>query len=122
MSGTNQVQVSTDDFFPSVVLSAADASGNARQLFGVPVWASSDETILTVAAAADGMSAVVQTVAPGTARISVTAEADPTPGVNTLTGVSNDVVVSLGRSSEASVLTLNLGTPQPKTPVPAPTP
>lgn len=114
--------ISTDQFYPSVALSAADSAGNAAPLFGVPVWASSDETVLTVQLAADGMSAAIMTVAPGLARISVTAEGDPTPGVDTLTGVSEDVTVTLGPSHEAKVLTLALGAPANKVTPPAPTP
>jgi len=114
--------LTTDQFYPSVALSAADSAGVAAPLFGVPVWASSDETVLTVTVAADGMSASVQTVAPGLARISVTAEGDPTPGVDVLTGVSEDVTVTLGPSHEAKVLTLALGAPADKVVAPPPTP
>jgi hypothetical protein len=114
--------ISTDQFYPSVALSATDAAGNAAPLFGVPVWASSDATVLTVQAAADGMSAVIMTVAPGgPARVSVSAEGDPTVGVDTITGVTEDITVTLGASSQARTLTLALGTPADKTP-PAPPP
>lgn len=40
-------------------VSFLDAVGNPTTADDVPVWSSSDETIATVAAAADGMSAVV---------------------------------------------------------------
>lgn len=46
--------------FPAVVLSA--------------VWAVSDPTILSITAAADGLSAVLTAVAPGTAQASVQAD------------------------------------------------
>jgi hypothetical protein len=118
--------ISTDQFYPSVSLSATDAQGNAAPLFGVPVWASSDETVLTVQASADGMSAAIQTVAPGgPARVSVSAEGDPTAGVDTITGVTEDITVTLGPSHEAKTLVLALGTPADKVvtpPAPPPAP
>ena len=50
-----------------------DGLGNAGLLKpgSVPVWASSDPTIATVAAAADGLSAVLAGIAPGSATITV---------------------------------------------------
>ncbi len=104
----------TDQTFPSVTLTITNAHGDPAAVDGAPVWASSDSTVLAVTAAADGMSAVVDTVAPGTARISVTADADLGAGVLTLTGVSEDVIVTLGPSHQASVMTLSLGTPTDK--------
>ena len=106
--------INTDQNFPSVTLAITNAAGNPATVDGAPVWASSNETVLTVLAAPDGMSAVVDTVAPGTARISVTADADLGSGVQTITGVSEDVDVTLGPSSMASVMTLTLGAPAAK--------
>lgn len=107
--------VNTDQFYDAVTLSITNSHGASAPVDGVPVWASSDETVLTVVAAADGMSAVVNTVAPGgPARISVTADADTGAGVTTLTGVSEDVMVTLGPSNAASVMTLSLGAPVAK--------
>lgn len=106
--------VNTDEHFPSVTLTITTASGAPAAVDGAPVWASSDETVLTVAAAADGMSAEIDTVAPGTARVSVTADADLGAGTVTITGVSEAVDVVLGPSSMASVMTLSLGAPVAK--------
>jgi hypothetical protein len=97
-----------------VILAITNAAGNPATVDGVPVWASSDETVIVAAAAADGMSAVITTVAPGTARVTVTADADLGAGVTTLTGVTEDLVVTLGPSSQASVMTLTLGAPRDK--------
>lgn len=113
--------INNDQNFPSVVLTITDSHGQPAAVDGVPVWASSDETVLTAAASADGMSAVVDTVAPGVARISVSADADLGAGVVALTGVSEDVNVTLGPSHFASVMTLTLGAPADKV-VPAPGP
>lgn len=117
--------ITTDENFPNAVLVITDSHGQPAAVDGVPVWASSDETVLTVTAAADGMSAVVDTVAPSTigspARISVSADADLGAGVVSLTGVSEDIHVTLGASHVASVMTLTLGAPVAKV-VPAPGP
>lgn len=73
---------------------------------GVPVWASSDETIITVTPAADGLSAVVAAVGPlGAAKVSVTADADLGAGVSSIFG-SLDVTVTQG---QAVGMTITLG-------------
>lgn len=104
----------TTQNFPNVTLSITNALGNPAAVDGVPVWASSDETVLTVLAGVDGMSAIVDTVAPGIARISVSADADLGAGVVPLTGVSEDVNVTLDPAQQASVMTLSLGAPAAK--------
>ena len=109
------VDINTDSFFPNVSLTIVDGQGRPAKVDGPPVWASSDATVLTVTPSADGLAAVVETVAPGTARITVTADADLGEGVATLTGVSEDVVVTLGPSSQASTMSLSLGEPADKT-------
>jgi hypothetical protein len=106
--------INTDQNYPNVVLTITNATGQPATVDGVPVWASSDETILKATPAADGMSGVVDTVGPGTARISITADADLGAGVTTITGVSEDIDVTLGPSHQASVMTLNLGAPAAK--------
>jgi hypothetical protein len=77
---------------------------------GVPAWATSDATVLTVAPAADGMSFVATTVAVGTARLTVTADADLGTGVSTITGVSEDVVVTQNPNTVASTFVITFGT------------
>jgi hypothetical protein len=109
-----------------VTLAITNSQGNPAQVQGAPVWASSDETVVTVSAAADGMSAVVSSVAPGgPARISVQADADLGQGVLTITGVSEDINIVVDPAQQASVMTLTLGAPQakaPATPAPSPAP
>ena len=77
--------ITTDQNYPNAALTITDSQGRAAVVDGVPTWASSDATVLKVTPAADGMSAVVDTVAPspldaaGTpvpSRITVTADAD----------------------------------------------
>jgi hypothetical protein len=109
--------ITTDQEFPSVVLAIFEKDGvTPAKVNGIPVWASSDPTILTVAPTADGMGAVVKTVAPGTARITVSADADTVTGglPIPITGVSEDIVVALGIGAQAAVMKLTMGPPAPK--------
>lgn len=103
----------TSEMFEAT-LTILDATGAPAKVDGIPVWASSDATVVSVTASADGMSAKVPCIAPGTARITVTADADLGAGVSTITGVSEDIVVTLDPAHVASVLTLNLGPAVPK--------
>lgn len=105
----------TSQEFPSVTLTITNAAGQPAPVDGVPVWATSDATVISVVAAADGMSAVVAAVAPGgPARITVTADADLGAGVSTITGVSEDITVTQDPAQLASIMTLTLGNPAPK--------
>ena len=106
--------INTDQNYPNVVLAITDLKGRPAKVDGVPVWASSDDTVLAVTPAADGMSAVVDTVAAGTARVTVSADADLGAGTTTITGVSEDVNVTIGPNSVANTMTLNLGAPADK--------
>ncbi len=115
--------ITTDQNFPNVLLNITNSRGNPASVDGVPVWSSSDDTVVMAMPAADGMSAVVNTVAPSAndaggnplpSRITVTADADLGAGVVTITGVSEDIFVTLGTATRASVITLNLGTPADK--------
>lgn len=86
-----------------------DASGTPRKVVGTPAWDSSDTSIATVTPATDGLSASIVGVAPGTATITVTAEGDPTPGNDTITGEIDVTIVE----TEATQVVLTLGTPTP---------
>lgn len=106
------MDVTTDQRFANVTLAITDAKGRPAAVDGVPTWASSDETVLTVTPSDDGMSASVDTVAAGTARVTVSADADLGAGTVPITGVTEDVNVTNG--NVASVVTLSLGTPEDK--------
>lgn len=109
--------LTTDQNYPNVTLSIMDSHDPPRPaaIDGAPVWASSDETVLVVTPTSDdGMSAIIDTVAPGTARITVSADADLGAGVETITAVSEDVNVTLSPLSKASQMTLDLGVPADK--------
>jgi len=111
----------------SAALSITKPDGSAGAVEGAPSWASSDETVLKVTPAADGMSAVIDSVAPSAldadgapvpARVTVSADADLGAGVTTITGVSEDITVTLDPRDQASVVTMTLGTPADKAPAP----
>ena len=106
--GVRMELVITDSQQFKVEIQAVDKAGNPGTLASVPVWSASDPTILTVVPAADGMSAVVSAKGKlGRAQVNVTAEGDPTPGVNTITGTLAVEVVG----GKAVSLQLRAGTP-----------
>ena len=109
------VTVDTDNNLP-FTLSIMDAHGNPAQVDGIPVYATSDATVMTIQAAADGMSGTVVTVAPSATpqRMTVTADADLGAGVNTITGVSDDIDVTQGASFAAKSFQITFGPPIPK--------
>ena len=107
------IEVTTNDRFANVVLKITDKDGQVAPVDGVPIWASSDETVLRATPNADGMGGTVDTVGPGTARITITADADLGEGLATLTGISEDVVVTQA-IGPAATMTLDLGPATPK--------
>lgn len=85
----------TDSQQFSASITVTDKKGNPATVDGVPVWASSDVSILTVEAAADGMSAVSKAVGPlGTAQVSVTVDADMGSGITPVIGTQDVEVVA----------------------------
>ena len=104
------VTATTDDHWAGVTLQIFAADGvTPATVDGIPVWASSDATVITVTPDVTGMGAAIETVAPGgPARITVTADADHGAGIVTITGVSDDITVTPGLPV-AAVMTINLG-------------
>lgn len=91
---------------------AADGVTPAK-VDGVPVWASSDETVLSVTPSADGMEFDVAIIAPGgPARITVKGDADRGAGVEEITGVSDDVTVlpPVTPEAKAAIMKVDLKT------------
>ena len=107
------VDITTDQHFGEVVLTITDKDGKTAMVDGVPIWASSDETVVRAVPAIDGMTGTVESVGPGVARITISADADLGAGIAEITGVSEDINVTAG-VSPASIMTLNLGVPSPK--------
>ena len=92
-------------------ISPTSAAGNPAPVDGAPVWTSSDDTVLTVTASEDGLSAVAVTTGKlGKAQVNVTADADMGEGVKAITGVL-DIEVKV---SEAVSLAVTSGTPTDK--------
>jgi hypothetical protein len=87
------------------------ASGKPARLDGVPEWASSDSSIIDVAPAADGLSAVVSSRGAGIAQVSVTGDADLGAGSRPIIGVG-DVVVTPPAEEEATIVEFEIGTPE----------
>lgn len=102
----------TDDQQVNLTAAFTTKAGNPARVDGVPVWRSSDESVITVTAAEDGLSAVAVAVGPlGSAQVSVEADADLDEGEERLiTGVL-DIEV---RASEAVVAVVAAGAPEPK--------
>lgn len=85
-----------------------DKKGNPAPVQGVPVWATSDATILSVTPEADGLSATIVANGPlGTAQVSVTADADLGDGVKPVVGTL-DVNIVAGEAVSANI---SAGTP-----------
>lgn len=108
----------TDNQRAQLTIQPLDKKGKPASLDGVPVWASSDETVVTVELGvlnpdgtitpdATGLQAVAEAVVPGSARISVTGDADLGPGTAPITGVL-DVSVTPG---QATVINITAGAP-----------
>ena len=101
--------ITTDEHFANATIAFFAADGTTPEpVNGIPVWATSDATVISVTPAVDGMSGDVSTVAPGgPARVTITA-------VNmagmTITGVSDDITVTPG-IVPATIIKMNLGTP-----------
>lgn len=88
-------------------LKFTDAKGEPAPVQGVPVWHSSDDTVIALTVAADGLSAVATAGKPGTAQVSVSADADLSDSVATITG-TKDFEVQAGQAVSIDIPT---GTP-----------
>ncbi len=103
-----------DDQQVPYAASFLDKKNQPAVVDGVPVWASSDPSLLTVTPASDGLSALAVAVAvtpPGsTVQISVTADTRMGPDVVPLV-LTDDITIVAG---EAVSGTLSAGTPVPQ--------
>lgn len=102
----------TDSQQVPLTVGFTDKANNPAQVQdGSIVWSSSDETVLTVSAAADGLSATaVATGKLGTAQVNVTADADLGAGTTSISNVL-DVTVQAGAAVQANI---SPGTPVEK--------
>lgn len=89
-----------------------DKAGNPALVDGAPVWASSDDTVLTAVAAADGLSGTfIATGKLGNAQGSVKADADLGTGLTELVITQDFQVVA--SAAVAGTITLGTATEQP---------
>ncbi len=102
--------LTTRQQFAGVTITITTADGKPAKVDGPVVWASSDETILTVDPAADGLSGVINAVAASDtpARVTFTADADLGPGTATITGVTEDITVTQDPRDLASTFAVTL--------------
>ena len=104
----------TDSQKCALALELKTAAGNPATADGVPVWSVSDENVLEIQPAADGLSATVLAKGPvGVGQVTVKVDADLGAGVREITGLL-DVTVIAG---EAAVVLVAAGAPEEKTPV-----
>jgi len=103
------MQMSSSQFV-SVSAAFTDSRGNPAPVEeGSATWRVDNPNVLALEPAADGLSCKVSAVGPlGTAKVSLTADADLGAGVATIVGVL-DVEVTAGR---ATVVSLSPGVPQ----------
>lgn len=111
------VDITTEQMLP-FTFAVRDGRGRPAAIDGAPTVASSDETVVTVDAltTTDNItwSGNVVSVAPGSARVAVTADSDITPdGINDVVGML-DVNVTLDPRTGARISDLEAGTPTDK--------
>ena len=99
--------VLTDSQQCDLSIQPVDKKGRPAPVDGVPVWGSSDDTVLTVQAGADGLTATIVAGNPGTAQVNVTADADLGAGNVPISGVL-DVEVTAGAAVSVAI---SAGTP-----------
>ena len=99
----------------AVSVEVVDSEGHAATVQN-PVWSSDDETVVTVVASDDGMSAVVSSVDDadggqlGSANVKFSADADLGDGVVAIEASELFEVIS----SIATGVTIKAGTPEPR--------
>ncbi len=106
--GVTGMQMTADQKVAVSISITNPVTGKPAKVDGVPVWATSDETVITVEPAADGMSATVSGVTAGDARVVVTADADLGAGVSTISGAL-DFTIEAGA---LPTITLTAGVPE----------
>lgn len=86
-------------------------SGKPASLDGIPVWTSSDTSVIVLEPAADGLSAYcITTDAAGVSNVSVSADCDLGAGIETISATEDITVTHV----KASNLGLTDGTPENK--------
>ena len=101
----------TDEQKVSLSIQPVTSAGNPAKVDGVPVWSVSDETVLTLTVAEDGLSAVATVTGTlGASQVSVKADADLGEGIKEIAAVLDVSVVA----SQAASLSITTATPETK--------
>lgn len=101
----------TDEQKVKLSVSFLTKAGNAAKVDGAPVWSSSNDTVISLVVAEDGLSADAVTVGPlGSAQVSVSADADLGEGVRSIVGTLDLEVVA----AEAATVGIAAGAPELK--------
>jgi hypothetical protein len=109
--GADPMLTLTDEQKCHLSIQPVTAAGNPARVDGAPSWEASDQSILALAVADDGMSADIVTVGPlGSCQVKVTADADLGSGVRSITGVLDVEVIA----AEAASMSVVAGTPELK--------
>ncbi len=107
------VDFTSEQYLP-VSFKIVDGRGRPVPVDGDPVVASSDETVATVSDVTKGDGGIwsfnVNSVAVGTARVAVTADADISPTVSEIVGTL-DINITLDPRTAARTVELTAGTP-----------
>lgn len=113
---TSQMLPYTLEFF------LADGTTPAQVQAGSVVAASSDETVVTVAADAanENAGSIMAVAEGGPARVTFTADADLGAGVVTITGVTEDITITQDPATLAQTFRITLGAPVAKAPAAPP--
>ena len=93
----------TDSQTSSLSIQPVDKKGSPASLDGVPVWASSDETIATVAADATGLNATLTAVRTGSATVTVTGDADLGQGQGQVSPIVGTLDVSVTAGAAVNI-------------------
>lgn len=95
--------------YVDVAVAFVDKKGNPAKVDGTPAWAVDNPNVAALQPAVDGLSCKVLAAGPlGTAKVSVTADADLGAGVVPVAGVLDVDIVA----GQATLVTLTPGTPQ----------
>lgn len=86
-----------------------DANNQPAQVDGIPVWSVSDDSVLALTVADDGMSGVVSSKGVvGVSQLSISADADMGQGVRSLVSLADFEIVA----NEAVTANVSIGAPR----------
>ena len=99
----------TDTKKVNFTIEAVDIHGHPARVDGVPEWGVSDDKLLSLVVAEDGMSALVLAVGEiGVGQVTVTIDADMGAGVRQITGIRDITIVG----GEAASIVMTAGAPE----------